>query len=971
MYEGRLRWLAASRRAVDTLLAESKVEPGRMLRHLVASARPCDLCVWQHALDSGALEALGERAQIGQLLVAAASRFRPVASLECPALEALSRAGEPSVAELAPLAAGSWPICAMLVEGAPDQDAAKVLSCFIQGATAPRGATGRPLSRDVWRRVIVQLSTLVAKRPKLKLGLADFEAIPDEIRRTIKFETSVLSARGVAERQQRLRRAQRIAANVALRIDRRSKALSDAIDRLLNAAANRANQDWRTVARELRALAASCAHPASSDDVKSREERIVTRLVQRRSVWPLLQPAPTRVISAMQRTQFGYLAPMLAFLAAPRAMQCRREWGVRWPSLSVANCKPLIEQIASAAAALYSKPSRGGCRVRISAMRAWGPHRWPACASAWDTAFTAPRKLHAASDDDPNAVITWVQQCSDASFATFQRQQATWIRSNLARSSFLAAVLAPGFERAAIRFVLAGEGAWLDVAWKTLTQARTSRRAPTRRLLELLQASGSRAVALSVAARGPAAFGIARTLQVLGAKLDGECLGSIIRSGNASKAVWREVQRLLRDASAPRFRRLHRSFRMLLASPELRDAEVAGLLWRDAMEGGSLAACTLLRENPAVFRPYAERDLSPEDVTAISLLSAISRQSSECGIPGATHRARLMAALPTVRKMLAKRPGMLAIAELAAFSDIREVPLLCVLAGEASAARDAPRGTRFDDRYRVYTVPKRSGGTRTITVPDNALKSLQRKLLAGAFEPIPLHDAAHGFRAGRSIVTNASAHVGRKLIVNVDIKGFFPNTRYQSVLSACCKVDGGAISAPAALLLADICCFDGALPTGAPTSPAIGNIVLRRADRAIAAAAAKHGVSYTRYADDLTFSDDGSAKRILPFVRRVLGDCGYEIDDKKTHLYRRGRQQLVTNLVVNERPNLRRSDRRRLRAAVDHRCRGHDVRWHGKEMDDAALQGRLALLAMVDAGEAAAHRARLKAQAANWGGRRD
>jgi len=212
--------------------------------------------------------------------------------------------------------------------------------------------------------------------------------------------------------------------------------------------------------------------------------------------------------------------------------------------------------------------------------------------------------------------------------------------------------------------------------------------------------------------------------------------------------------------------------------------------------------------------------------------------------------------------------------------------------------------------------------------------------------------------------------VGHSLVVNVDIKGFFPSTRYPAVLAACLKVDRGAISVRGAKLLAEICCHQGGLPTGAPTSPVIGNIVLMAADASIAAAAALHGITYTRYADDLTFSGGNDTKRIIPFVKRVLQKCGYELDAKKTQLYRRGRQQLVTNLVVNDKANLRRSDRRRLRAAVNRRCEGGTPMWHDKPMDDAALSGRIALLNMIEAPTARAYLARLRAEAPDWGVRR-
>ena len=118
--------------------------------------------------------------------------------------------------------------------------------------------------------------------------------------------------------------------------------------------------------------------------------------------------------------------------------------------------------------------------------------------------------------------------------------------------------------------------------------------------------------------------------------------------------------------------------------------------------------------------------------------------------------------------------------------------------------------------------------------------------------------------------------------------------------------------------------------------------------------------------DDLTFSGTESAKKILPFVQDVLTDHGYTLDTNKTQLYRRGRQQLVTNLIVNDKVNLKRKDRRHLRAAVHARCNNRPVLWHDQPMDDAALQGRIALLNIVDTSAAAKLSAVLLRDAPNW-----
>src|SRR5262249_33141547 len=157
----------------------------------------------------------------------------------------------------------------------------------------------------------------------------------------------------------------------------------------------------------------------------------------------------------------------------------------------------------------------------------------------------------------------------------------------------------------------------------------------------------------------------------------------------------------------------------------------------------------------------------------------------------------------------------------------------------------------------------------------------------------------------------------------------------------------------------DLCSYRGALPTGAPTSPAIGNVVLTPADRALATAAARRGAAYTRYADDLTFSGPGDVHSLIPFVKRVLGQLGYRVNRKKINLFRRGRRQMVTGLVVNDRVNWPRHLRRLLRAAVDRRSRGETPVWQGQPLGDDRLRGLIAFLNVTRPEEAANLRARL------------
>jgi retron-type reverse transcriptase len=311
-------------------------------------------------------------------------------------------------------------------------------------------------------------------------------------------------------------------------------------------------------------------------------------------------------------------------------------------------------------------------------------------------------------------------------------------------------------------------------------------------------------------------------------------------------------------------------------------------------------------------------------------------------------RDELIAQAPWVRRRWAAWPDLAAAYELALAASLRDANYLRTIVHESASSP----GQRFDRLYRTYDLPKKSGGKRIITAPQWPLRRLQRRLLDGIFASVGLHPAATGFRPGVSIVDNASVHVGQLMIVNVDIKSFFPSTPHALILSSCARVTKDLLSDRACRLLADLCSYDGALPTGAPTSPTLANIILEPIDRSISLVCQRAGVRYTRYADDMTFSGGRRPQSVLPFVSRVLGQLGYSLDPKKTNLFRRGRRQIVTGLVVNDKPNLPRKLRRRLRAAVHARCNGQVPVWQGHQINDSQLWGHIAMLNLVQPEEA-------------------
>jgi RNA-directed DNA polymerase len=222
--------------------------------------------------------------------------------------------------------------------------------------------------------------------------------------------------------------------------------------------------------------------------------------------------------------------------------------------------------------------------------------------------------------------------------------------------------------------------------------------------------------------------------------------------------------------------------------------------------------------------------------------------------------------------------------------------------------------------YRTFRIGKKGGGFRTITAPDPPLKQLQRRICRRVLARLPVHRAVRGFEPGQSIVTNAASHTGQRIVLQLDIQDFFASTQAEAVESYFRRIGW---TKEAARLLRSWCTHDGGLPQGAPTSPRLSNLVNYRLDSRLAAMAAKVGASYTRYADDLTFSfaaDDGTAmRRLLFFARHILREAGYRLHvKKKCHIRRRHQRQIVTGLVVNERPRLPR-DRRRWLRAVAHR----------------------------------------------------
>ena len=301
---------------------------------------------------------------------------------------------------------------------------------------------------------------------------------------------------------------------------------------------------------------------------------------------------------------------------------------------------------------------------------------------------------------------------------------------------------------------------------------------------------------------------------------------------------------------------------------------------------------------------------------------------------------------------------------------------LCWYADVAGRNRRHPAGPLRPYRYRW--VPKPSGRARLLEIPKPGLKRIQRKILDEILARIPTHDAAHGFRPGRSIVTNAAPHCGNRVVVRFDLTDFFPSVPAARVFRTF-RTFGYPESV--ARSLCGLCttrlphdiwaarpspAVDGSdhaarqrfasrhLPQGAPTSPALANLAAFRLNRRLAKFAALVGAEYTRYADDLTFSggDDFGrrVRRVAGLVAVIAGDEGFVLNHRKTRVMRGCGRQHVAGVVVNVRPNVPRADFDRLKAILTN-CVRHGPA--GQNRDDhpdfrAHLAGRVAHVGAVN-----------------------
>ena len=204
---------------------------------------------------------------------------------------------------------------------------------------------------------------------------------------------------------------------------------------------------------------------------------------------------------------------------------------------------------------------------------------------------------------------------------------------------------------------------------------------------------------------------------------------------------------------------------------------------------------------------------------------------------------------------------------------------------------------RTNQFYREFEIPKRRGGFRSISVPSPTLLYVQRWIANEVLSNQEIHDAAHGFVTGRSVVSNASMHKDSRNILKMDIRNFFPSIKFKRVVKVFLSL-GYPVSI--SFFLASLCCNKNALPQGAATSPILSNLIAGRLDKSLATYAHKRGLHYSRYADDLVFSGEKVEKVDITRISFLINQYDFEVNEDKTQLLNENRKRIITGISISD-----------------------------------------------------------------------
>lgn len=266
-----------------------------------------------------------------------------------------------------------------------------------------------------------------------------------------------------------------------------------------------------------------------------------------------------------------------------------------------------------------------------------------------------------------------------------------------------------------------------------------------------------------------------------------------------------------------------------------------------------------------------------------------------------------------------------------------------------------------DSYYTEFEIPKRNGEFRTICAPSGDLKILQKKLsivlwfyLKSIWDEKNIKpNISHAFEKKKSIITNAKIHRNKRFLLNLDLENFFDSFHFGRVQGFFEKNNNFKLPHDVAIILAQLTCYQGRLPQGAPSSPIVTNLICQTLDNYLLKIAKKYKLDYTRYADDLTFSTNN--KHFLEYQDAFLEElaaaikrAGFSINKKKTRLRFRDSRQEVTGIIVNKKLNVNRAYIRKTRAMAHQLYSTGEFTIDDKPGNIKQLEGRFSFIDQVD-----------------------
>ncbi len=216
--------------------------------------------------------------------------------------------------------------------------------------------------------------------------------------------------------------------------------------------------------------------------------------------------------------------------------------------------------------------------------------------------------------------------------------------------------------------------------------------------------------------------------------------------------------------------------------------------------------------------------------------------------------------------------------------------------------------------YNSVEIQKKNGGIRKLDIPDVSLMKSQRAIVKNILSKMPVSSFATAYVRHARIENNARPHIGKRYLLKLDITDFFGSIGFEQIYG---RVFNSRNFPPhIGIILTKLCCYKGALPQGAPTSPMLSNLVMYRFDENLGAWCKARRITYTRYCDDMTFSSDKPLYPVYQKVKNMLMSSGFELNEKKTLFVTNSGRQSVTGITVNEKLSVSKDYKRKLRQEV-------------------------------------------------------